>query len=57
MTGQIPAGYRFANGTPVLNTTPSSPEQIRKKKKKDERQKQQQEADNEMAEPQENAGE
>jgi hypothetical protein len=55
MTGQIPAGYRFANGTPVPNTTPSSPEQIRKKTKKEERQKQQ--ADNEMAEPQGNAAE
>jgi hypothetical protein len=40
---------------PLPNTTPSSPEQIRKKTKKEERQKQQ--ADNEMAEPQGNAAE
>jgi hypothetical protein len=31
MTGQIPAGYRFANGTPVPNTTPTSPDQNSKK--------------------------
>ena len=56
MTGEIPAGYRFANATPILKTTSSSPEQNRKNKKKEDRQEHQQEADNEMAARQENVG-